>query len=91
MKTFQISNGETGDRAALDPETIRALQSITRAKCGGPAQDAAEQAMHDTALSWEQLELLRKLETEFAREIAEFKASRRPMRETINDETPAAI
>jgi hypothetical protein len=103
MKIFAVYNCDPTDLDAGDfdehPEdfstfeidSIRALQSITSKRGSGPERDTCDQAVDHDALSKSQVETLRRLETEFAREIAEFKASRRPMREAINDGTPAAI
>jgi len=79
MKTFQISNGDPGDTAALDTETLRALQSITSKRGTGGERETCDEAMTENTLSCDQVETIRRLETEFAREIAEFKASRRPL------------
>lgn len=94
MKTFEIYGSNPDDNPAddeddiekfvsFDIEDLRALRLITRKKCGGPAIAAIDEAVSEDALSWDHVTIIRALEIEFAREIAEFKARRRPLRQKV--------
>lgn len=75
----------------IDIEHLRALLPIVRRKGSGPEIAAVERALDDDELSSEQLDFIRRLETEFAREIADFMATRRPLREVLADGTEVTL
>ncbi|MCW1921297.1 hypothetical protein OKA05_01960 [Luteolibacter arcticus] len=101
MKTITIFSFDSDDEDRFDEEGewiesieiehLRALLPIVRRKGSGPEICAVETALNDDELSAEQLDYIRRLETEFAREIAEFMAKRRPLREVLADGTEVTL
>jgi hypothetical protein len=101
MKAFLIYSTDPDDNdrfdeegewfESIDVEHLRALLPIVRRKGSGPEIAAVECALDDYELSSEQLDLIRRLETEFAREIADFMAKRRPLREVLADGTEVTL
>jgi len=97
MKSFVISNSEPEPGSLRRPsvtievESLRALRVILKKKGSGPEIGAVSEALSEDHLLLEEVETIRSLEIEFAREIAEFQKQRRPLRKITLPDGGAAI